>query len=79
MRAKQFCVLTTTESRAKSSVFVFVFVMHYFVSIHFCNHLEEEMKASWLLCYYCFTDVLLLYTFCDSSSRSHGLVYSMLL
>ena len=32
-----------------------VFVMPF----QFCNHLNEE-EVSWLLCFYCFLDVLLL-------------------
>ena len=29
-------------------------------------------RESWLLCFRCFMDVLLLWMFCDSSSRCHG-------
>ena len=34
------------------------FVIHYFGSIIFLHHLEEEQKAG-CFCYYCLTDVLL--------------------
>ena len=34
----------------------------------------KSKRESWLLCFYCLMDVLLLYMFCDSSSRCRGLV-----
>ena len=37
-----------------------VFVVHYFVSFKFCNHLEEEERESWLLCFYCLDTVCVL-------------------
>ena len=52
------------------------FVMHYFVSILVLQS-SWRGRESWLLCYYCLTDVLLLLMLCGSSSRCRGLVCSV--
>ena len=105
MRAKQFCVLTTTESRAKiwcqkmhyasippvakaavrSKVLVLLlfthcfiyltlsvgfcvglcFVMHYFVSFLVLRSFLRQ-RDSWLLCFNCLPDVMLLLVLCGS-------------
>ena len=48
-------------------MFVLILFMHYFV---FTLVLQSSCKGreSCSLCYYCLTDVLLLFTFCGSSS-----------
>ena len=50
-----------------------LFVMHYFVSILVLQS-SQRGRENWSLCYYCLTDVLLLYVFCGIPSRFHGLV-----
>ena len=52
------------------------FVMHYVVSILVLQS-SWRGRESWLLFYYCLTDVLSLYMFCDSSSRCCGLICSV--
>ena len=36
--------------------------------------ISKRKRESWLLCFYCLTNVLILQMFCDSSSRCRGLV-----
>ena len=67
--------LTITETWRKRRSFIpsFCFAMHYFVSILVLQS-SWRGRESWLLCYYCLTDVLLLWMFCGSPSRWRGLV-----
>ena len=52
------------------------FDIYYFVSIVVLQS-SWRGRESWLPLYYCVTDVLLLYIFFVSSSRYHGLIFSM--
>ena len=52
------------------------FVMHYVVYI-LVLQLSWRGRISWLLCYYCLINVLLLLMCCGSSSWCRGLVCSM--
>ena len=45
--------------------------MHYFV---FILVLQSRGSESWLLCYYCLTDVLFLYIYISSVALPHGAV-----
>ena len=58
------------------SVLFIVFGVHYFVSFLVLQSSWIGRK-SWLLYFYCLTDVLLLQMFCGSSSWCRGLVCGM--
>ena len=42
-----------------------------------CNHLDEEKRELVALLFYCLFGALLLYIFCNSSSRCRGLVCTL--